>query len=126
MSMMLAYFVDLNDTRLLYDLGNRKPFLMVVVVIGVGLFNEVALSGSLLYFIYQRRSGFHESDSILKRIAWLISSSAVIIVIYGTICVLAICISPHSFGNLALQMNASKCKLSPLQCFSLYITNDDF
>lgn len=86
----------------------------MLVSTGASLFNEVALSGSLLYLMYQRRSGFRESDSILKRIAWLISSSAILIVVYGTCTIIVACVSPRSFANIAIQSNASKC----MSCFS--------
>ena len=107
---MIIYFVSLEDTRLLTDIAFGKPFRVINACIGAGLFNEVALSGSLLNLIHRRRSGFQDSDTMLQRIFWLISSSAIAIVMYGVTSEIVICLSPHSFGNLALEINASKGK----------------
>lgn len=48
------------------------------------------------------------SESMLKRIVWLIGSAAVSIVVYGLVSVLVRALHPDSFANLALEINSSK------------------
>ena len=112
MSLTLTYFVYLKESPLFAETGEGTPLLIVKVVMLVAGMNEIAISGSLLYLLQRHRAGtsFLQSESILKRIVWLIGASSLIIVAFGLTSTLFLWIAPQSVGHIALQLNSSKCR----------------
>ena len=107
----MTNFAEMEDTNLFANVNSGMPFRVVNATIGVALFNEVALSGSLLYLLHVRSRGTKTAqtgkESVVKRIVWLISSSALVIVMYALVWVLVRALDPDSFANFALEINSS-------------------
>lgn len=110
-TLFITYSVELFKARLLSQLGDSTPFTIAKVLVGVGLSNEVALSTSLLWFLYQKRTGFRSTDSIVKRIITVTIATGLVMVALGIAFVIALTVAPKSFLYIALDFVASKRKL---------------
>lgn len=104
----MAYSGELFKARSLEQLGVGTPFTLAKVLVGVALSNEVALSASLLFFLYQKRTGFRTTDSIVKRIITCTIATGLVMVFLGIGFVIALTVAPKSFLYIALDFTASK------------------
>lgn len=83
MGLYCAYFVETWRSKYFESLTNGAPFAIQITLLVVQITTEIVLCGSLLYLLYQSRTGFKASNSIIKRIIALTMGTSLITIFFG-------------------------------------------
>ena len=97
-----AYFAEAWRSRYFDSLVHGASLIIWYTLVGIQIAMEFVLSGSLLFFLYRRRSAFKHSNSIVKRIVAVTMGTGLITIFFGLSLVVVVYASRLQFRELFL------------------------